>query len=76
MIETSEYPFAPIVFFPEGSVTNGTVLSKFRRGAFSAEKRITPMFLEYEYFMVSPSYDCLLGLPSFVLMISSSIWCN
>ena len=72
----TEKPFAPIVFFTEGSVTNGSVLSKPRRGAFIPLKPMTPMFLEYEYHTVSPSYDCILGFELFILACSSSFFAN
>jgi hypothetical protein len=71
-IETAEEPFAPLVFHAEGSVTNGSVLTKFRRGAFVPLKTVQPYFVEYEYYMVSPSYDCILGLELFVLCACSS----
>ena len=74
LIEKVQEPFAPIVFFVEGSVTNGTVLSKPRRGAFIPLKPITPMFLEYEYYSISPSYDCILGLELFILSCSSCLF--
>lgn len=71
-IETAEENYAPLVFHAEGGVTNGTVLTKFRRGAFVPLKTVLPVFLEYEYNIVSPSYDCILGLELFVLTTCSS----
>lgn len=76
LIETAEEPFGPLVFHAEGSVTNGTTLSPFKRGAFVGLKTVQPMFLEYEYYTVSPSYDCILGLELFILCASTSIFCT
>jgi hypothetical protein len=65
-----------MVFHAEGSVTNGTVLSPFRRGAFVGNKTVWPMFLEYEYEMISPSYDNILGLELWILMACHSPFCR
>jgi len=62
------------VFHAEGGVSNGTVLSKFRRGGFSALKPVLPVFLEYEYYTVSPSYDCILGAQWAILAVASCFW--
>ena len=68
LIETAEEPYGPLVFHAEGSVTNGSCLTPFKRGAFVGFRTVQPMFLEYEYYTVSPSYDCILGLELFILM--------
>lgn len=34
------------------------------------------MFLEYEYEMISPSYDCILGLELFILLACHSPFCR
>ncbi len=74
LIETAEEPYGPLVFHAEGSVTNGTVLTPFKRGAFVGLNTVQPMFLEYEYYMVSPSYDCILGFELFILLACTSIF--
>jgi hypothetical protein len=74
LIESSDLPYGPLVFHVEGSVTNGSVLSEFKRGAFVALKPVTPMFIEYDYHMVSPSYDCILAFELFILSCCSTLF--
>jgi hypothetical protein len=52
------------------------VLTPFKRGAFVGLKTVIPMFLEYEYYTVSPSYDCILGFELFIFLASTSIFCT
>jgi len=59
LIETSDLPYGPIVFHAEGASSNGTAISKFKRGAFVSLKTVIPSFLEYEYEMVSPAFECV-----------------
>ena len=40
----------PMVIFAEAGTTNGTHMVKFKKGAFAAEKRITPVFLKFDPF--------------------------
>lgn len=60
--------------FPEGGTTNGTSLLKFKKGAFSAEKRVTPIIQLYDTDgSVSIAYDIIEVLVLAILQLS---WCG
>jgi hypothetical protein len=74
LIETAEEPYGPLVFHAEGAVTNGTVLSEFKRGAFVTLKTVQPMFIEYDYHVYSPSYECINGFELWIFSCASSLF--
>lgn len=47
---------------------------RFRRGAFIAEKRVTPMFLKYDYRFCSPAFDIIEFWP--IAIFTMSTWRN
>jgi 1-acyl-sn-glycerol-3-phosphate acyltransferase len=47
LIESSG-KYVPLLVFPEGGTTNGSSLIKFKKGAFLAEKRVTPIIFKYD----------------------------
>ncbi|XP_022707718.1 lysophosphatidylcholine acyltransferase 1-like isoform X2 [Varroa jacobsoni] len=44
---TSQEPWSQIVIFPEGTCSNGSVLLKFKQGAFSAGVPVQPVLIRY-----------------------------
>lgn len=64
-IEDGKSTLAPIMIFPEGTTSNCTVIQKFRRGAFEAERSVVPMTVSYGTPVVHPSNE---AIPDFVGM--------
>ena len=61
----------PLLFFAEGSKTNGTGIMKFKKGAFMSELTIKPLYLKYSFGRNTPSFDCIPDLAAFILALSS-----
>ena len=61
-----------MLIFPEGGTTNGTCISKFKKGAFVAGKKIKPVVLSVnaEKMAISPDYNVLELLPLAILNLS------
>jgi len=53
--EFGEFP--PLVIFPEGGTSNGKCILPFKKGAFAAERAVTPVVLRTRYGIMSPCYD-------------------
>ena len=58
LIETKGI-FPPIIIFPEGTTSNGKVLSKFRRGAFTDLRQVMPVSMKYKFGMVHPAVESI-----------------
>lgn len=56
--------------FPESVCNNGLYLSKFRRGAFNAERAVQPLVSTYDWDTVHPGYDCINGVHQFPLFFT------
>lgn len=75
MIEKEGF-LSPLVLFPEGTTTNNTQLMKFKRGAFYAEKRVSPVLLKYKQSQVntlgtfSAAWDTDEFFPHVILQLS------
>jgi 1-acyl-sn-glycerol-3-phosphate acyltransferase len=63
--QEGKYP--PIIVFPEGGTTNGTRILPFKKGAFAPLRPVRPIFLNYKYSTVSPSYDVMPFIPLYIL---------
>lgn len=57
--------------FAEGTTSNGQSLLEFKKGAFMAERAVTPLVIKYEGDMLDNSYDVIPFLPFFILHMSS-----
>jgi len=58
LVETKgEFP--PLVIFPEGTCSNNTTLTKFRRGAFADMRAVQPITLKYKHGMVHPAIESM-----------------
>jgi 1-acyl-sn-glycerol-3-phosphate acyltransferase len=57
--------------FAEGTTSNGQSLLEFKKGAFMAERAVTPVVIKYEGDMLDNSYDVIPFLPFFILHMSS-----
>lgn len=53
-------------------MSNGTGIANFKKGAFSAEKAVEPMYMKYQWHTFNPSFDCMEFFPHAVLLTS---WC-
>jgi len=58
------------MIFPEGGMSNGLGIIKFKRGAFATENAVRPVFLKYEWSFMSPDWT-MDFLPLFILLLSS-----
>jgi len=59
------------LIFAEGCTTNGSSLIKFKKGAFSNLKRVTPMVMSYSLdSSVSVAFDIMEILPLSILNLS------
>lgn len=58
--------YNPILIFAEGGITNGTSLVQFKKGGFLALKRLTPIYMKFEYSILNPAYT--FDLISLVIM--------
>lgn len=70
-IADEKLPYAPVNLFAEGGTTNGRALQKFKRGAFTAMRPVTPCFIKFGKALVTPCYDIIELLPLFFLMLSN-----
>ena len=69
-IETTK-KYHPLLIFAEGCTTNGSSLIKFKKGAFSGLKRVTPMVMMYSLdTSVSVAFDIIEVLPLAILNLS------
>ena len=57
--------------FPEGSTTNGTSLSRFKRGAFEGMRAVRPVFSKFNQQYMNPTYDVVPFFPWLFLIMSS-----
>jgi hypothetical protein len=72
LIETTGM-YNQLLIFPEGCTTNGAGLVKFKKGAFYAEKSITPVIMKYNVNgTYIPSFDCMPLLPLAIMQLSWS----
>ena len=63
--------YHPLLIFAEGCTTNGSSLIKFKKGAFSNLKRVTPMVMSYSLdSSVSVAFDIMEILPLSILNLS------
>lgn len=63
--------YHPLVLFAEGCTTNGSSLIKFKKGAFSGLKRVTPVVMQYGLeSSVSVAFDIIEVLPLSILNLS------
>ena len=63
--------YNPLLVFPEGCTTNGSSLLKFKKGAFSSLKRVTPIVMIYDLgTSVSVAFDIMEVVPLSILNLS------
>eukprot|EP00037_Helgoeca_nana_P020712 m.206835 g.206835 ORF g.206835 m.206835 type:complete len:561 (+) comp25368_c0_seq1:95-1777(+) len=46
---------APVGIFPEGTCTNGSMLIRFKQGAFAPAEPVQPVVLQYQYPYINPA---------------------
>jgi hypothetical protein len=51
------------MIFAEGGTTNNSGLSEFKRGAFYGLRPIQPMYMNYKWSTVSPSFETIAFVP-------------
>eukprot|EP00354_Favella_ehrenbergii_P004858 CAMPEP_0170467096 /NCGR_PEP_ID=MMETSP0123-20130129/10802_1 /TAXON_ID=182087 /ORGANISM="Favella ehrenbergii, Strain Fehren 1" /LENGTH=270 /DNA_ID=CAMNT_0010733375 /DNA_START=333 /DNA_END=1146 /DNA_ORIENTATION=+ len=68
--ETGEFP--TLIVFPEGTCTNNTTLTKFRRGAFMDERAVLPVTIKYRHGMVHPAIESL-SEPHMVFLLACTV---
>lgn len=51
--------YQKFLIFAEGGTTNGTAILKFKKGAFFAEKPVTPVVMKYQYVFFNPAFDTI-----------------
>ena len=49
------------MIFPEGGMSNGLGLIKFKRGGFQTENAVKPVFLKYDWSNTSPDWTMDFG---------------
>mmetsp|Transcript_31707 Transcript_31707/g.37186 ORF Transcript_31707/g.37186 Transcript_31707/m.37186 type:complete len:264 (+) Transcript_31707:160-951(+) len=68
--QTGEFP--TLIVFPEGTCTNNTTLTKFRRGAFMDERAVLPVTIKYHHGMVHPAIESL-SEPHMVFLLACTV---
>lgn len=66
--ETGKY--AQFLIFAEAGTSNGSGILKFKKGAFFAERTVTPIFMKYSNGTVSPAFEIMEFLPLVILHLS------
>lgn len=66
--------YTQLLIFPEGATSNGTSLLTFKKGAFIAEKTVTPVVMKFSVntSAVNPAYDVIELLPLAIMQLSWS----
>lgn len=59
-----------LAIFPEGTVTNGTALLKFKHGAFYAKRPVRVKSIQYKGRLFNPVQDCVGMLDCTILTLS------
>lgn len=59
-----------MMIFPEGGMSNGKGIIKFKRGGFQNEKAVRPVFLKYRWSNTSPDWT-MEGIPLIILLLST-----
>ena len=65
----------PLAIFPEGTVSNGTGLLTFKKGAFKDFKPMKVLAFKVPYTRFTP-YDDYIHPPIAVILLIMSNWCN
>lgn len=61
---------APLIIFPEGGISNGAGLIKFKRGAFQTELAVKPVIMKFEWSYNSPDWTIDM-MPLLILQFAS-----
>ena len=74
MIEKGNGDYPPLLVFPEGTTSNGTILFKFKKGAFLSEKKVRPYTMHYSNWTVHLAWENIDILPLLVFVFSWGIF--